>query len=144
MSETPTGSGETPTTAIAGPAHDPAPTPVPRLLCDVQALTELEQTSGGALWKLAESGRQLDANLIHLPAGEHVETHAEPDLDVLLLVVSGHGSMHATNGTIQLAGGALCWLPHGSTRRISASGDGLTYITVHRRRPGMQISRRPG
>ncbi|CAM5587687.1 hypothetical protein SHIRM173S_01264 [Streptomyces hirsutus] len=33
------------------------------------------------------------------------------------------------------------WLPHGSTRALAAGGR-LTYLTVHRRRPGMQISRR--
>ena len=31
------------------------------------------------------------------------------------------------------------WLPHNSARSITAGRDGLTYLTVHRRRPGMQI-----
>jgi hypothetical protein len=35
----------------------------------------------------------------------------------------------------------LLWLPHGSTRSITAGPQGLAYVTVHRRRPGMQIRR---
>ncbi|WSV72709.1 hypothetical protein OG623_34450 [Streptomyces sp. NBC_01012] len=97
----------------------------------------------GVLWKLAESGRQLDANLVRLPAGEHIGTHAEPDLDVLVLVVTGAGTMHTPEEQLSLVAGALVWLPHGSTRSITAGPDGLTYVTVHRRRPGMQIRPHP-
>ena len=88
------------------------------------------------------SGRQLDANVIHLPAGQVVETHAEPDLDVLLMVVAGHGTMDTAERTEQLTVGNLMWMPHGSSRRITASDEGLCYFTVHRRRPGMQIRSR--
>ncbi|MDQ1014263.1 hypothetical protein [Streptomyces afghaniensis] len=95
------------------------------------------------MWKLTESGRQLDANLVHLPAHQCVETHAEPDLDVLLLVVAGHGILGTSDRTEPLTGGALFWLPRGSTRRLTAGADGLSYLTVHRRRPGMQIRPRP-
>lgn len=111
------------------------------VLCDVQALTGTSPESSGALWKLAESGRQLDANLIRLPAGEHVGTHAEPDLDVLVLVATGNGVMDTPEGQLTLAAGVLLWLPHGSTRSITAGPGGLVYVTAHRRRPGMQIRR---
>ncbi len=113
-----------------------------RMLCDVQALTGKSPDSSGVLWKLAESGRQLDANLIRLPAGEHIATHAEPDLDVLVLVVTGDGVMNTPAGPLSLTAGVLLWLPHGSTRSITAGPGGLAYLTVHRRRPGMQIRRR--
>jgi quercetin dioxygenase-like cupin family protein len=135
------GPRRTPETGLPGQA--PAGAPVPRLLCDVQALAALQDAPAGALWRLAESGRQLDANVVHLPAGERVGTHAEPDLDVLLLVIAGDGTMDTAEGPMALAGGALCWLPHGSTRSVSAGAGGLTYVTVHRRRPGMQIRSRP-
>jgi quercetin dioxygenase-like cupin family protein len=128
---------------LAEPASRSAAEPTPSLLCDVHALAGADPARAGAVWKLTESGRQLDANLVHLPAGEGVRTHAEPDLDVLLLVVAGDGAMDTAEGPMALAGGALCWLPHGSTRSVSAGADGLTYVTVHRRRPGMQIRPRP-
>ncbi len=127
---------------VAMPSAGSAPAPAPRLLCDIHALARADPATAGAVWKLTESGRQLDANLVHLPAHQRVETHAEPDLDVLLLVVAGHGILGSDDRTEPLTGGALFWLPHGSTRRIAAGADGLSYLTVHRRRPGMQIRSR--
>ncbi|TQJ91640.1 cupin domain-containing protein [Streptomyces sp. SLBN-31] len=113
--------------------------PIP--LCDVDDLADASAT--GVLWKLTESGRQLDANLVRLAPGRHIAPHAEPDLDVLVLVVSGAGTLGAgTEGEpLPLATGSLFWLPRGSTRSITAGDDGLAYLTVHRRRPGMQIGR---
>ncbi|MFJ3823563.1 hypothetical protein [Streptomyces nodosus] len=123
----------------SGQPEEPA---VARMLCDVQALTGKSPEPSGVLWKLAESGRQLDANLIRLLAGDHIATHAEPDLDVLVLVVTGDGVMDTPEGALPLTAGVLLWLPHGSTRSIIAGPGGLAYVTVHRRRPGMQIRRR--
>jgi quercetin dioxygenase-like cupin family protein len=116
--------------------------PVPRILGDSLALTRRLPASGGALWKLAEPGRQLDANLVHLPPGQHVGTHAEPDLDVILLVVAGEGILGTAGQTLHLAEGAIVWLPHGSSRSIAAGDDGMSYLTVHRRRPGMRVRSR--
>ncbi|MFF2653147.1 cupin domain-containing protein [Streptomyces sp. NPDC058045] len=116
---------------------------VPRRLADVRELTGGAPGSGGALWRLAEPGRQLDANVVHLPPGRQVEPHAEPDLDVLFLVVAGTGALDADSGTEELAEGALLWLPHGSRRALRAGPDGLSYLTVHRRRPGLTIKPRP-
>ncbi|MGA5518189.1 hypothetical protein [Streptomyces pseudogriseolus] len=118
-------------------------TPLPRILCDTAALAAaVGDDRAGALWRLAESGRQLDANVVRLPPGHRVDTHREPDLDVLLLVLAGHGTLTAPDGEHPLPTGALTWLPHGSTRSLSAGPAGLTYLTVHRRRPGMTIRAR--
>ncbi|MFJ2724204.1 hypothetical protein [Streptomyces collinus] len=113
----------------------------PRLLCDTGALADAPPQAAGVLWKLAETGRQLDANVVRLAPGDRVDSHREPDLDVLVLVVRGDGVLGkgATDAPEPLAEGALCWLPHGSARSITAGGHGLTYLTVHRRRPGLRI-----
>lgn len=119
--------------------------PVPRVLCDdARALAARPASPSGVLWKLAESGRQLDANVVRLAPGQRVDTHTEPDLDVLVFVVSGDGTVAGDNGRQSLAAGALAWLPHGAGRSLTAGEDGLSYLTVHRRRPGIQIKRRPG
>lgn len=110
-----------------------------RVLCDTRTLTSGIPGSAGAIWKLAEPGRQLDANVIHLPPGERVDTHAEPDLDVLLLVLAGDGTLDAAGRTRHMAEGALAWLGRGSSRSLTAGNSGMSYLTVHRRRPGMQI-----
>jgi quercetin dioxygenase-like cupin family protein len=121
-----------------------SPAGLPRVLCDTGTLTASPPAAAGALWRLAEPGRQLDANVIHLPPGQRVGTHAEPDLDVLLLVVAGYGDLAAAGETQHLVAGSLVWLPRGSVRSLSAGQDGLSYLTVHRRRPGLQIRPAPG
>jgi len=122
-------------------ATGPEEEPLARLLCDVTALTDAP-ASAGVLWKLTEPGRQLDANVVHLAPGRRVDTHVEPDLDVLLLVVTGDGTVTGPDGDTRLTAGALLWLPHGSRRALAAGERGLSYVTVHRRRPGMTIRSR--
>ena len=132
------------TDAADGTAGQAAEEPVPRILGDIGALLGAGgPQAAGALWRLAESGRQLDANVIHLPAGERVGSHAEPDLDVLFLVLDGEGAIDTAEGTRPLTTGTLLWLPHGSRRSLAAGERGLSYLTVHRRRPGMQIRSGP-
>jgi quercetin dioxygenase-like cupin family protein len=98
----------------------------------------------GVLWKITEPGRQLDANLVRLAPDARVAHHAEPDLDVLLIVAEGGGALETPDTADQtLTAGTIVWLPHGSARSLRAGGDGLAYFTVHRRRPGMQIRTPP-
>jgi quercetin dioxygenase-like cupin family protein len=113
--------------------------PVPRILFDTATLEALGPASTGAVWRLSEPGRQIDANIVRIPSEQRVDTHAEPDLDVLLLVVAGDGTLITPEGPHPLGEGSLAWLPHGSTRALEAGPRGMSYLTVHRRRPGMRI-----
>ncbi|MBC3843472.1 hypothetical protein GXW82_34500 [Streptacidiphilus sp. 4-A2] len=108
------------------------------------------ERQGGALWRLAEAGRQLDANLIRLAPGAQVAEHAEGTLDVLLVVVAGSGELgggplgvgrpgEATDRA-PLAPGTLVWLPRLSHRSLYAGPEGLVYLTAHQRRPGLSIA----
>ncbi|GAA2489558.1 cupin domain-containing protein [Streptomyces longisporus] len=118
---------------------------MPLILGNTDALSATASSETAVLWKLAESGRQLDANVVRLTPGRHIAPHAEPDLDVLVLVVAGDGVLGAgpQDEPQSLNTGTLLWLPHGSTRSITAGDDGLAYLTVHRRRPGLQIGQAP-
>ncbi|HEU5354949.1 MAG TPA: hypothetical protein VFU65_10830 [Actinocrinis sp.] len=114
--------------------------PGPSLLADLDwCLAQAADNQRGALWRLAESERQLDANLVRLPPGATVEAHTERDVDVLLLPIAGHGTLHAGDEAIALATHTLTWLPRGSRRSITAGSGGLAYLTVHRARTGMRI-----
>ncbi|MYV61309.1 cupin domain-containing protein, partial [Streptomyces sp. SID4931] len=93
----------------------------------------------GALWHLAEPGRELDANLVRLPPGAEVGEHQEDVLDVLLVVLEGAGRLAAGGQVLVLAPGTVLWLPRTSRRALAAGPDGLAYLTVHRRRPGLAI-----
>ncbi|MFF7898736.1 cupin domain-containing protein [Streptomyces sp. NPDC088817] len=127
--------------AAPKPEQEPEQEPQPRVLCDARALADAPPVPGGVLWKLNESGRQLDANVVRLAPGTGVAPHRERDLDVLLFVVAGSGVLGAGTGDEprRLTEGATVWLPHGSTRSLTAGTDGLAYLTVHRCRPGMRI-----
>ena len=114
--------------------------PEPRLLADLDwVLAQSAAAASGALWRLEEDDRQLDANLIRLRPGQTVDVHREPDVDVLLLPLAGNGTLRTDGEPIGLVPHALVWLPHGSRRALEAGPDGLAYLTVHRKRAGMSI-----
>ncbi|MEU0619721.1 hypothetical protein ABZ329_02480 [Streptomyces rubiginosohelvolus] len=113
----------------------------PRVLARIAGLlAAAAPDERGALWHLAEPGRELDANLVRLPPGAEVGEHQEDVLDALLVVLAGAGSVRAGDGQVlDLAAGAVLWLPRTSRRALAAGPDGLTFLTVHRRRPGLAI-----
>ncbi|GAA3478323.1 hypothetical protein [Streptomyces yanii] len=104
-----------------------------------ELLTEAGPEERGALWQLAENGRELDANLVRLPPGAEVGEHQEDVLDVLLVVIAGSGRVAAGGDVLNLAPSTVVWLPRTSRRALAAGADGLACLTVHRRRPGLTI-----
>ncbi|MFF8713919.1 hypothetical protein ACF07T_21145 [Streptomyces sp. NPDC015184] len=115
-------------------------TSAPRVLAVLDDLLRAAtREERGALWQLAEQGRELDANLVRLPPGAEVGEHQEDVLDVLLVVVEGSGRITAPDGVLDLAPTTAVWLPRTSRRALAAGSDGLAYLTVHRRRPGLTI-----
>ncbi|MEV4876069.1 hypothetical protein [Streptomyces cyaneofuscatus] len=114
----------------------------PRVLAVLDdILASASRDERGALWHLAEQGRELDANLVRLPAGAEVGEHQEDVLDVLLVVVEGGGRVRIGDGGggLELGPSTVVWLPRTSRRALAAGPDGLTYLTVHRRRPGLAV-----
>lgn len=93
----------------------------------------------GAVWTLQPSQRQLDANVIRLAALASIQRHIGPDLDVLLHVLDGAGELVTETGVVGLSPGALVWLPRRSERSIAAGPDGLSYLSVHTRRPALTV-----
>ncbi|MGW6984752.1 hypothetical protein ACWGE1_35765 [Streptomyces sp. NPDC054932] len=93
----------------------------------------------GALWRLRGADRQLDANLVRLLPGAEVALHTEAEVDVLLVVVAGGGSLTMDGGELEVGPGSLALLPRGAPRGLLAGPDGLAFLTAHRRRAGMRI-----
>lgn len=114
----------------------------PRILADSRALAGAEPEARGAVWRLDETQRHLDANVIALPPGGRIDEHVGPAEDVLLHVVAGSGTLRSGDAELELATGAILWLPRRSRREVTAGSDGLRYLSVHRRKPGLQIGRR--
>lgn len=99
------------------------------------------QGQSGALWRLEGIDRQLDANLVrHLP-GTGGAAYTEDEVDVMLVVVAGGGTLTLDGTRSQLTPGFLGLLPRGTSRALLAGPDGLIVLTVHRRRRGMRIGR---
>ena len=119
--------------------------PLPQVLGDTRAFVDGADADdpAGAVWRLEMSQRQLDANVVKLRPDEKIAAHAEPRLDVLLLVLGGGGSMTTETATEDVHPGTLVWLPRGSRRELQAGAAGLTYLTVHTRRPGLSIQPGP-
>lgn len=115
---------------------------IPRVLCNAQALTDDHTGAAavGATWKLDVHDRHLDANVIRLAPDGQIEMHRGPDLDVLVLVVAGSGSLGSRSGAVPLLPGHLVWLPRRSDRSFVAGPNGIGYVTVHQRRPLLRIS----
>lgn len=102
-------------------------------------LVEAPADRQGALWRLTEPGRGLDANAVRLPPRGSVDWHREDVLDVLLIVLDGEGRLDTAEGAYDLTPHSLVWLPRTSRRALHAGPAGLYYLTVHLRRPGMTI-----
>lgn len=97
----------------------------------------------GAVWSIAEPERELDSNLIRLPAGDSVSVHVGAEVDTLIHVVSGHGALLTEDGEEPLRAGDVALLPRRTVRGFRAGEDGLEYLTVHRRRQSLRIQSGP-
>ncbi|WP_395298332.1 hypothetical protein ACF9IK_36390 [Kitasatospora hibisci] len=106
-------------------------------------LREAAADAAGALWRLTGDDRQLDANVVRLRPDAIVADHVEPDLDVLVVGLSGEGALRCAGIAHDLRPGMLRMLPRGAVRGVSAGPDGVVYLTVHRRRPGLAVRPRP-
>ena len=122
-----------------------ASTALPRVVADTTTLlTSTDPSSGGSIWQLEPGARDLDSNIIALPAGDEIGLHVGPSLDVLILVLEGSGQLQTELEVIELPQGALVWLPRNAHRRFIAGPEGLRYFTVHQRKPTLNITARPG
>lgn len=97
----------------------------------------------GAVWSIAEPERELDSNLIRLPAGDSIAAHIGAEVDTLLHVVRGTGILLTEDGEEPLRPGDVALLPRRTLRGFRAGEDGLEYLTVHRRRQSLRIQNRP-
>ncbi|MEK8172602.1 hypothetical protein NKH77_35750 [Streptomyces sp. M19] len=83
----------------------------------------------------AATGRQRDPP----PARAEVALHTERDVDVLLCVTDGGGRLR-TGDRWEPWSPAVWPGSRTAPRAVAAGPDGLTYLTVHRRRAGMTIA----
>lgn len=97
----------------------------------------------GVDWSLARSG-DLNCNLVRLDPGHHLGDHVNHDLDVIIIVIAGSGTIKIDDTSSPLRPNVVADVPKGTSRRIEAGPDGLGYFTIHRRRTLGITKRRPG
>src|SRR5699024_5027428 len=98
-----------------------ATTALPRVVADTNELTTKSAADArGSVWQLEPGARDLDSNIIVLPAHEEIGQHVGPDLDVLILVLQGSGELQTEPDVIPLQQGSLLWLPRKSQRGFIA------------------------
>lgn len=115
-----------------------ASTPQPRVLVNTADLTA-DADASGVVWKVEARQRDLDSNIIAIPADGQIAAHRGPELDVIIHVLAGSGTLTTERDTVDLSPGALVWLPRGSERAFTAGADGLRYLTVHQRRQSLLL-----
>ena len=98
---------------------------------------------GGAVWTL-EASEDLNANLVRLGRGRGVGEHVNDEVDVLLLGVSGSGTVVVDGEEHALKAGRLVFVPKGSRRSVRGASEDFAYLTAHRRRGPPRIRTRGG
>lgn len=102
----------------------------PTIIDTSEALAEL---GDGVHWTLARSG-DLNVNLVRLEPGRYIGDHVNHDLDVVIIVIAGSGTIDVDELTSSLHPNVVADVPKGASRHIEAGPDGLGYFTIHRRR----------
>lgn len=92
----------------------------------------------GAVWSLPHGG-ELDANLVHLDAGGVIGAHVNNEVDVAMSVMRGSGALIVDGMHHDLSVDVFASIPKGVQREIRASSDGITYLSIHRRRGPLAI-----
>jgi len=114
---------------------DAAQPPMPLNLRDtIRAAREADRT--GAVRSLVST--DLNVNVVRLAQGESIERHVNREVDVLIIVLEGAGTLIIADQTHELQAGIAMMIPKESWRAIHAASDSdLAYVTCHRRRPGL-------
>jgi mannose-6-phosphate isomerase-like protein (cupin superfamily) len=90
------------------------------------------------VWALEGSG-DLNVNLVHFGFGRGVEEHGNDEVDVVLVGVSGSGTVVVNSEKFALEPGKLVFVPKGCLRVIRSASGEFAYLTVHRRRGPMRV-----
>lgn len=93
----------------------------------------------GPVWGIASE--ELNATLLYWRAGEGPPEHVNAERDVLVAVLAGSVIVSTDEEEHELAAGEATIIAKGRRRKISAGPEGVRYLSVHRRRPPLQIAR---
>jgi quercetin dioxygenase-like cupin family protein len=120
--------------------------PLIEKLLPEETLTALAATgapkNSGPVWGTASE--ELNATLLYWRAGEGPPEHVNDERDVLVVVLAGSAIVKTEGDERELTAGETTIIAKGRRRTISAGREGVRYLSVHRRRPPLQIARTSG
>jgi quercetin dioxygenase-like cupin family protein len=94
-------------------------------------------------WTLEPPG-ELNVNLAHLDPGHAIGEHANDEVDVVIVVLNGRGRLTVDGHTTELAPHVVACVPKSSRRSVrAADGQGIDYLSIHRRRAALGIRPAP-
>jgi quercetin dioxygenase-like cupin family protein len=102
-------------------------------------VVDLRREGRGPLWGTATE--DLNATLLAWGPGEGVAEHVNDERDVLLVVLAGSGTVALDGVDHVLRAEHALILPKHARRSITAGDGGIRYLTVHLRRPALQLGR---
>jgi quercetin dioxygenase-like cupin family protein len=92
----------------------------------------------GVIWTL-DASSELNANLVRFDTGQGVEEHVNDEVEVIVLGVSGKGTVTVDQQEHALSAGMLVFIPKGARRSTVSTSEDFAYLTVHRRRGPLHI-----
>ncbi|MGZ8694095.1 MAG: hemerythrin domain-containing protein [Gaiellaceae bacterium] len=96
----------------------------------------------GPLWGTATE--DLNATLLEWPPGTGQPERANPHRDLVFVVVAGGGTATVAGAVHELAPGRALLVEKSTPFAIEAGPGGLRYLSIHLRRPGLEIGRFDG
>ena len=94
----------------------------------------------GVVWTLEDSS-ELNANLVHFEEGDGIEEHVNDEVDVIVLGIAGSGLVDVDGEARSVSNGIMTFVPKGARRSILSTSGDFAYLSVHRRRGPLRISR---
>jgi len=93
----------------------------------------------GPLW--GDATADLNVTLLSWPQGQGPSEHVNGELDVAYVIVAGSGTLVVDDAECAVRAGQAIIVPRGVSRGLNAGPGGVRYLSVHRRRGGLQIGR---
>jgi quercetin dioxygenase-like cupin family protein len=86
------------------------------------------------------SSEDLNVTLLDWPPNARTPDHVNAERDVLVVVLSGSGTLELDGEAHPLTPMQATLIEKGRRRRIVASGEGIRYLSVHTARGGLKIT----
>ena len=92
----------------------------------------------GVIWS-PDTGSDPNANLVLFGTGQGVGEHVNDEVEVIVLGVSGSGTVTVDREEHALSSEMLVFMPKGARRAPVSIPEGFAYLAVRRRRRPLQV-----